>query len=193
VSGIIGGPRGGSVEISRALAIVVVHRVSSMDAIEFSGVVVDGTGQYKELGVPGKSQLKTAPDDWPAVLYRGSLNIRVAAWPAEFEHNGLEPSVEILDTGRFAPEFEINRDQFEKNLLHPRDGVPRGGDAQVWRAHVMIARRVMSEPPCWVLRRFGSRVEEQLELVSAVRLRHAYGLGNGTEVVVRMFGTWRTT
>ena len=99
----------------------------------------------------------------------------------------------MLDTGRFAPEFEIGRDQFESNLLHPRDGVPRGGDAQVWRAHVMIARHVMSEPSCWVLRRFGSRVGEQLELVSSVQLRDVYGLKKGTEIIVRMLGTWRTT
>ena len=164
-----------------------------MDALEFSGAVVEGKGGHNELGVPGKSQVPSAPDDWPTVLYPGSLNVRLKAWPKEFASRGLMMSVECLDAGLFTPEFEITRDQFAKNSIYPRAGVPRGGDAQVWRANIVVAGRVVEPATCWALRRFGSRVGEQLELVSGVRLRDAFSLENAMEVVVRLFGTWQTT
>jgi len=41
-----------------------------------------------------------------------------------------------------------------------------------------------------MLRRFGSRVKEQLELVAGERLRDA-GLDNGQSVSVALFGEWR--
>lgn len=164
-----------------------------MDVIEFAGVIVDGMSHHKELGVPGKPHLPSAPDDWPVVLYPGSLNIGLNAWPGGFATRELKASVESLDTGLFVPEFEIDRDQFARNLIHPRAGVPRGGDAQVWRAKVIVAGVIVSPaPPCWVLRRFGSRVGEQLELVSGVRLRDAFRLKNGIAVLVRLYGFWRT-
>ena len=162
-----------------------------MDTIAYAGFVCDGTGNHKKLGVPGRHQLKNPPLDWPIVLYRGSLNIRLDSWPTEFHSTGR--GVACLDDGQFAPEFEIGRDQFELNLLVPREGVPRGGDAQVWRANVIANGERKVNPPCWVLRRFGARVGEQLELVSGDRLRDAYALENGMHVEILMFGTWRTS
>jgi hypothetical protein len=66
--------------------------------------------------------------------------------------------------------------------------VPNGGDAQVWRARIEVVGSELTLD-CWALRRFGSRVGEQLEFVAADKLRDL-GLENGQKVVAILFGSW---
>lgn len=159
-----------------------------MTKITFRGTVASGIGRYATLSIPGRSRLDGAPPDWPEALYPGSLNIRVSAYPSDSEGHALINRVEELDQGRFAPTFEIPRQSISNNQLGPRPGLPRGGDAQVWRAELLIESdgRVIC---CWVLRRFGSTVGEQLELVADRRLRDE-GLPDGCRVGVVLEGTW---
>ncbi len=148
-----------------------------------------GVGQHFTLLVPGRSALSSAPVDWPEALYPGSLNVRIDEYPDGFRQHGLTNRVIELDRGWFAPEFEILRGQFGNNRLEPRPGVPRGGDAQVWRATLSLPG-TGTRQECWVLRRFGSQVGEQLEFVAGRRLRGA-GIEEGTRVRALLQGTWR--
>ena len=88
----------------------------------------------------------------------------------------------------FVPAFEILRGQFANNRLSPRSDMPRCGDAQVWRAKIVGEVGEVGE--CWVLRRFGSQVGEQLELVADRRLRDD-GLHDGQLVTVTLYGHWK--
>lgn len=148
-----------------------------------------GIGRHSTLRVPGRNTLIRAPNDWPEALYAGSLNVRIDQYPVEFRQHGLADTVVELDTGRFAPEFEIFRDELGNNQLGPRPDAPRGGDAQVWRAKISVpgAGPIYK---CWALRRFGSRVGEQLEFVADQRLRDL-GLKDGQRVLATLLGVWR--
>ena len=147
-----------------------------------------GVGCHATLHVPGRAELCTAPADWPERLHPGSLNVVVDEYPAELLSRGLTNRIFELDKGWFAPEFEIQREQFRNNMLGPRPGVPRGGDAQVWRA--LLAHDAGMAITCWALRRFGSQVGEQLEFVADTRLRDL-GLHDKLRVRVALLGEWR--
>ncbi len=159
-----------------------------MTELLFGGVVSSGLGCHAMLYVPGRAELRAAPADWPEHLHPGSLNVSVDLYPPEFMNRGLRSRVSELDQGRFVPEFEILRNQFRNNKLGPRPGVPRGGDAQVWRAQLSHAG---GGPiiKCWALRRFGSQVGEQLEFVAERRLRD-FGLYDGLRVEMALLGEW---
>jgi hypothetical protein len=117
----------------------------------------------------------------------GSLNVRVERYPRAMADHGLANRIAELDKGLFRPAFRIARDQFRNNRLGPRPGVPNGGDARVWRAQIDAEGQPTIH--CWALRRFGSRVGEQLEFVSAERLRDR-GLQTGQNVIAKIFGDW---
>ena len=161
-----------------------------MKELAFGGVVGTGVGRHATLFVPGRDAMPEVPDDWPRKLYPGSLNVRVDKYPAGFQEHGLANQVDALDRGRFSPAFEIPRGQLGNNSLRPRPRVPRGGDAQVWRARI-VAEVGGQVVVCWALRRFGSRVGEQLEFVSDRRLRDD-GLRDGQRVLAVLLGVWRT-
>jgi hypothetical protein len=101
---------------------------------------------------------------------------------------GLSNRIAELDRSLFKPEFEIPRDLLGNNQLGPRPGVPRGGDAQVWRAR-LTTLDVSLSLSCWALRRFGSQVGEQLEFVAGQKLR-AMGLKEDQRLEVCLFGLW---
>jgi hypothetical protein len=111
--------------------------------------------------------------------------------PLSLKTRELDASVVVLDTRQFAPAFEIERGQFKNNFLAPRPGVPRGGDAQVWRAKIVVDDTGASIG-CWALRRFGSRVGEQFEFVADRRLRDERLL-DGQRVRAILFGNWHDT
>jgi hypothetical protein len=74
--------------------------------------------------------------------------------------------------------------------LTPDRGMPRRGDAQVWRAELRWGVDDVEHIGCWALRRFGSNVGEQLEFVAGERLRDR-GLSNSTQVRALLYGKWR--
>jgi hypothetical protein len=156
-----------------------------MNVISFNGVIGDGVGRYVELHVPGRDEIPQAPVDWPTTLHKGSLNVRVSpdGYPALFAELGLPNSVRSLDKKPFPATFEIAQQEFSNNQLRAEPNMPHKGSAQVWRA---ILKASGHEYPCWVLRRYGSGVGEQLELLSDVHMRSTHQLVNGQVVVVTL-------
>jgi hypothetical protein len=76
------------------------------------------------------------------------------------------------------------------NKLAPILGQPRRGVAQVWRAAVRRFQDGLSVD-CWMLRRIGSGVGQQLELVSGERIRDR-GYQDVELVEVSIYGRWDT-
>ena len=162
-----------------------------MTKLIFGGVVSSGIGKHQTLVVPGRAALLGAPVEWPEKLYPGSLNVRIDEYPNQLAAHGLDNRVSELDRGEFAPAFEIPRAAIGNNHLGPRPEVPRGGDAQVWKA-VLLRGAEAVHVPCWALRRFGSQVGEQLEFVAEHRLRD-FDLNDGLRLQVVLLGAWRLT
>ncbi len=158
-----------------------------MKTLTFRGTIGTGVGKHVNLVIPGSSDLADAPVDWPERLQPGSLNIRIHAggYPAEFSQVPPVKKVKHLDSKQFPPAFTIPHDQMSGNTLTPREDMPEKGTAQVWRAVLRINASSVSRST-WVLRRIGSRVGEQLELVSDNQLRTALSLADGMEVTVEM-------
>ena len=161
-----------------------------MDGLTFEGQIINGRGTYVELGVPGRDDVEGLPQDWPEKLCPGSLNFEIIRYPAAFVEKGIAKSAKSLDIMGFAPAFELARDAFENNQLGPRPGMPHGGSAQVWRAKLYVRSQVED---CWVLRRFGSGLGRELEIVSAFNLREKLGLDRGSDWPARLElqGVWR--
>jgi hypothetical protein len=157
----------------------------SMNSISFSGEIGDGVGKYVELHVPGREELTQAPSDWPVTLQKGSLNVRIAAlgYPPLFAALGLPNRVRSLDLRPFPSAFEIAQHEFGNNRLKAEPSMPHKGSAQVWRA---ILATQGDKHPCWVLRRYGSGVGEQLELLSERHMRSAFQLATGQPVIVAL-------
>jgi hypothetical protein len=154
-------------------------------SIKFSGVIVKGVGRYVELHVPGRDEIHQAPSDWPITLQKGSLNVRISpdGYPSLFAELGLPNSIKSLDQRPFPPTFEIAQHEFGNNQLRPEPSMPDKGSAQVWRAKLTSGEISYA---CWVLRRHGSGVGEQLELLSEVHLRTTLQLVCGQSVVVTL-------
>jgi len=162
-----------------------------MDELKFAGNIINGIGKHVELFVPGRNDIPTAPDDWPAKLFPGSLNVRIVEWPEEFVSHNLAPSAKVLDTAGFAPALTIPQNLMGNNQLTPIAAMPHKGTAQVWRATLEIADQELF---CWVLRRFGSGLSMDLELVSDIGIRTKFGLTKDREwpAIVRMYGQWQS-
>ena len=156
-----------------------------MNSIIFSGVIVNGVGRHVELHVPGREEISQAPSDWPITLQQGSLNVRIVAggYPSLFATLGLPESVRSLDLRPFPSAFEIAQAEFRNNRLKPEPNMPHKGSAQVWRT---ILAWQAHEQRCWVLRRYGSGVGEQLELLSDRHMRSAFQLVTGQTVTVTL-------
>jgi hypothetical protein len=156
-----------------------------MDSISFKGLIADGVGRYIELHVPGREEISQAPSDWPIMLRKGSLNVRIVSegYPRLFAALGLPNSVRSLDLRPFPCAFEIMQSEFRNNQLKPEPNLPHKGSAQVWRATLAWAG---DKRHCWVLRRYGSAVGEQLELLSEVHMRSTFKLVTGQPVIVTL-------
>jgi len=156
-----------------------------MKKLTFSVGIKSGVGRHVELGIPGRRILVAAPLDWPDQLQPGSLNIGIHedGYPRELTDNPNFSGVKLFDQGLFPPAFLILRDDMRNNKLRARLEMPDRGTAQVWRA-VLCVEGVTDPYPAWVLRRLGSRVGEQLELVSDVHLKDTLSLENGMNVTV---------
>lgn len=165
---------------------------SSMDKLTFVGEIIKGRGGHKELGIPGRADLLGAPADWPARLFAGSLNvlIRPSGYPQEFTGRCIKLTVQSLDFAFFRPEFTIPRDQMRNNKLNAIPSMPNRGEAQVWRARLLVEGQNIV---CWVRRRFGSGLTQELELVSGEGIRSTYKLPEEVRwpATVEVYGKWR--
>jgi hypothetical protein len=163
-----------------------------MKEFEFRGVITNGVGKHVELHVPGKSEIEHSHAKWPGELHKGSLNVRISkdGYPDLFDELHLEKSTRSLDSKCIPATFEIGQAQFGNNQLRATAEMPHRGSAQVWQANLKTPEKNIA---CWVLRRYGSGLRDQLELVSDVHLRTKYQLENGTEVIVALQSIQKAT
>ena len=162
-----------------------------MSVIVFRGVIASGIGKHSQLVIPGRSELDSAPDDWPEQLCPGSLNVKLHddGLPAEFSERCSGELVRKLDSGNFRPEFVIPQSAMQNNKLKPKTDNPNRGVGQVWRTTLIHSDSGRSAQ-CWVLRRIGSALKRQLEIVSHEKIRVEYHLTDGDEVEAHLNGTW---
>jgi hypothetical protein len=155
------------------------------ETLTFEGIIRSGKGKYAELQIPGRSQIAQAPLDWPETLFKGSLNVLVhpRGYPSLFAERKLPNSTTSLDAECFPPAFVIRHDEIGNNRLRPEPSNPKKGSARVWRA---LLRANGCEIRCWVVRRYGSGLKEQLELLSQEHLRSRYSLQNGHRATVML-------
>ena len=158
-----------------------------MRQLEFSGKIKRNKGLFHNMSIPGRRELASAPADWPETLIPGSLNIRIdlGLLPDVFSAIGSGKNMKEFDSGDFRPEFEISHDKLMGNSLLPTADQPRKGTAQIWRAN--LATAAGTDVKCWMLRRIGSSIGAQIELVSEHHLRTLLGLEDGTPVNVTIY------
>jgi hypothetical protein len=110
-------------------------------------------------------------------------------FPAEFLKVFGQPDVRFLDSRRFSPEAELKWTEIGGNTLPPQPGHPDRGNAQVWRA-TLRNLTAGGECLCWVLRRIGSGLSVDLELVAGEKLRDRLALSDGSPVEINLEGSW---
>lgn len=167
--------------------------MSTKAVLQFTGKVRPGCDKFaRELTLPRRNELPVPIQDWPEVPCQGTLNIQIDAggFPSEFLRRFSSANVQHFDSRRFAPEAELPWNAIGGNTLPPIPGKPDRGNAQVWRA-TLSGREHRMEQLCWVLRRIGSGLKQDLELVAGINLRAALELSNGSAVDVYMHGAWR--
>jgi hypothetical protein len=162
--------------------------------LRFKGVVRAGIGKFsKQLILPKRSSLSREIRDWPDVPQPGTLNVRVKdGFPAEFLEAFGQSNVQLLDSRRFAPEAELNWQEIGGNTLPPQPHRPDRGNAQVWRA-TLRNLTTGAECLCWALRRIGSGLSVDFELVAGEKLRDKLALADGAPVEIDLYGEWIDT
>ena len=160
-----------------------------MRKLEFSGAVRSNQGAFsQQMVIPGRQSLVLAPEDWPAKLAPGTLNIAIHddGFPNDFDQLGKGDGLKKLDEGNFRPELAIPPWRIVGNTLQPTPDEPLRGSAQVWRAELQVAS-TGDFATCWMLRRLGSDIVSQIELVSDEHLRRRLNLSDGMEVKVTVW------
>lgn len=158
-----------------------------MKTLVFHGKVRTGIGAHAKLVFPGRNELLNAPSDWPKTLHPGSLNITINddGYPSEFAKLQTQDKVKNLDSKIFPPAFTIPHAKIKNNTLKPCSEMSDKGTAQAWRANLKPEASDSSHF-VWIIRRFGSGLGKQLEIVSEVHLRNALLLKDGTKVTVEL-------
>jgi CTP-dependent riboflavin kinase len=158
--------------------------------LTFKGRVIRGVGRFAaELIVPGASRVSAKIRDWPESMQPGTLNVRLSSSPDKYLAAFGALSVQALDTRIFRPEAEIPLEEIQNNTLSPTQNAPDRGNAQIWRV-TLKAGRTGFERRCWVLRRIGSGLTRDLELVAGEHLRSELALEDGDEVTLILEGVW---
>ena len=162
-----------------------------MEKLVFVGEIIKGRSGHATLWVPGRNDLETAPSDWPERLYAGSLNVLIppTGYPQQMQARGIPLTVKSLDVAGCKPEFTIPQHLMRHNMLTATDAMPHRGTAQVWRAILFADGHTIA---CWVLRRLGSGLEHELELVSGEGIRCSYELSEDVNwpAIVHVMGRW---
>ena len=160
-----------------------------MRKLEFSGAVRSNQGAFsQQMVIPGRKSLVLVPEDWPAKLAPGTLNIAIQddGFPNDWDQLGKGAGLRKLDEGNFRPELAIPPWRIMGNTLQPTPDDPLRGSAQVWRAELEVASSG-EVATCWMLRRLGSDIVSQIELVSDEHLRRRLNLSDGMDVRVTIW------
>ena len=160
-----------------------------MRKLEFRGSVRSNQGAFsQQMVIPGRKGLVLSPEDWPAKLAPGTLNIAIPddGFPNDWEQLGKGDGLKKLDEGKLEPELAIPPWRIAGNTLQPTPDEPVRGSAQVWRAELEVAATGESAT-CWMLRRLGSDIVSEIELVSDEHLRSRLNLCDGMAVKVTVW------
>lgn len=159
-------------------------------SLVFHGFVKSGGGRFSnELVVPGASKSSVIIRDWPERLQPGTLNVRVDRFPDTYVQKFGQPDIRHLDSRMFLPEAELHHSEIANNTIRPQLGQPDRGNAQIWRA-LLTKLESCFQVQCWVLRRIGSNLSVDLELVSGSHLRNALSLSDNDRIAVEVEGVW---
>ena len=158
-----------------------------MRKLEFSGIVRSNQVILPAMVIPGRKSLVLAPDDWPEDS-PGTLNIAIqdGGFPDNLDELGKGDGLKKLDEGNFRPEMAIPPWRIAGNTMQPTHDEPLRGSAQVWRAKLEVAS-TGEFAACWFLRRLGSDIVSQIELVSDEHLRRRMNLCDGMVVKVTVW------
>ncbi len=162
-----------------------------MRKLEFTGAVLSNQGAFsREMVIPGQKALVAAPKNWPAKLEPGTLNIAIHAdgFPKDFDELGKGDGLKKLDDSSFRPKLAIPPWRIAGNTLQPTPDEPLRGSAQLWRAELEVVS-TSAVATCWLIRRLGSEMVSEIELVSDENLRRHLNLADGTVVKVTLWET----
>ncbi len=160
-----------------------------MRKLVFSGTVRSNQGAFsREMVVPGRKDLFLTPKDWPPKLEPGTLNIAIHddGFPNDFDQLGEGDRLKKLDGRNFWPELAIPPWRIAGNTLEPTPDEPVRGSAQIWRAELEVTP-TGEVATCWMLRRLGSDMLSEIELVSDEHLRRRLNLCDGIDVKVTIW------
>lgn len=160
-----------------------------MRKLDFTGTVRSNKGRFADdMRIPGRDELFLKPADWPPRLAPGTLNIQVNddGFPAGFEDIEKGDGLKKLDEGSFKSVLVIPARKIAGNTLKPDADHPTRGFAQVWQADLQVIA-TGREAKCWMLRRIGSSVARQIELVAQEHLRSGLNLSDGMAVRVTVW------
>lgn len=158
-----------------------------MRKLEFIGMVRTHTDHFsRTMTLPGRHDLLLVPSDWPTKLAPGTLNVEIDAFPEGFDDIGDGDGLKKLDKGEFRAALVIPQRKIAGNTLMSTSDEPTKGFAQAWRAELRVIDTGQSTA-CWMLRRIGSSIAPQIELVSDENLRRRLTLVDGTRVKVIVY------
>jgi hypothetical protein len=162
-----------------------------MRKLEFIGTVRTGNGKFaQDMVIPGQADLFLAPIDWPTQLAPGTLNIKVNddGFPEGFEEIGSRDGLKKLEEGKFRASLGISSWRIQGNTLKYDSDNPTRGMALLWRAELQVIAdgRVTT---CWMLRRLGSDITSEIELVAEEHLRSRLNLCDDVAVKVTVWET----
>jgi hypothetical protein len=162
-----------------------------MRKLEFIGTVRAGSGRFAEdMIIPGHDDLFLAPLDWPTQLAPGTLNIMVNddGFPEGFIEIGSGDGLKKFEEGKFRPTLLISPWKIAGNTLKHDSDNPTRGMAQLWRAELQVIA-TGQVTTCWMLRRLGSDITSEIELVSEEHLRSRLNVHDGMSVKVTVWET----
>jgi hypothetical protein len=157
--------------------------------LQFRGTVRSNQGAFsQEMVIPGRHGLVLAPEDWPEELAPGTLNIAINddGFPNDFDQLGEGDGLKKLGGRSFWPALSIPPWRILGNTLQPTKHELLRGSAEVWRAELEVAS-TGEHAPCWMLRRLGSDIVSEIELVSDEHLRSRLNLRDGMDVKVTVW------
>jgi hypothetical protein len=159
-----------------------------MRTLVFKGSVHSNKGRFhREMVVPGRETLRSSPTDWPAQFAPGTLNIQVDLESCVgLGEIGSSVGVKKFDEGQFKPALVIPQNEIVGNTLKPKAGEPQKGTGQAWRAELLV-NATGATTKCWMLRRIGSSIASQIELISEDHLRNRLNLNDGTQITLTVF------
>lgn len=159
--------------------------------IKFIGVVSKGCGLFANQNPLPTTVAELAHlEDWPNSFEQGTFNIKVNKEniPIIANFDFMSQGVRCLDLHpEFPPAAYLNYSVIPNNTITPEKKGENAGDLQFWKTTLHVPDKSISHN-CYMLRRVRSGYAFDIELVSNLHLRNDFGLENGGQVILTVFG-----